>query len=468
MRSIQKGLLISVLCFFSISAFAQTKADQKIAVETAMWGIPIVSMDAMRQAFFRDAKAQYNDIVYWSQPADWKNQTTTPNSSSFYIYMNFNTKSSPLVLEMPPTYKVGIFGVILDAWQKPMTEVGEEGADKGKGGKYLILPPGYQGEVPKGYQTFRSDTFNGYVLFRFTPITNKEADVNRARDLIKKLKAYDFVAAKNPPRQKYIDMAGNLFDGLIKFDASFYNVLAKMINEEPVVKHDEDRMADLQKIGLAKGREFKPTDDQTKMFNRAIKEAHTYFKDRMTNGIESFASGSRWGLNREAMVGKKSLFTFDTADGLDFKSRGFTFYLAYATPQHLGAASFYLATIRDSQGKTFQGEQSYKLRIPAKVPAKLYWAVNVYELETAAFIRNSPIVGLDSFSKTLVTNDDGTVDIYFGPKPPVGREANWIYTEAGKPWFAFFRLYGPGPEVMNKTWVLPDVERTPAIRQAGF
>ena len=140
------------------TGMAQTKTPAMDAKEAAIWGIPIVSMDAMRQAYFRDAQARYNDIVFWSQPADWRNQTTTPNSSSFYVYFNFKTKNLPFVLEMPEAKDVGVFGVLMTAWQKPLTEVGPAGADQGKGGKYLILPPGYKGEIPKGYFVFRSET----------------------------------------------------------------------------------------------------------------------------------------------------------------------------------------------------------------------------------------------------------------------------------------------------------------------
>ena len=240
-----------------------------------------------------------------------------------------------------------------------------------------------------------------------------------------------------------------------------------MINEEPIINRDTNWMTQFKALGIEKGKTFKPSARQNQNFDKAIRQAHNSFKDRIVNGIEPFADGSRWGLNKEAMVGKDTLFSFVTSEGLDIKSRAFTYYLAYAPPQHLGAASFYLGGTKDAQGQALTGEQNYKLQIPAKVPAQLYWAVNVYEVDTAAFIRNSPVVGIDSYSKTLAINQDGTVDIYFGPKAPIGKESNWIFTQPGKPWFAFFRLYGPGPEVIKKTWILPDIEKVPAMRQAG-
>jgi len=136
------------------------------AVEAAIWGMPIVSVDAMRQAYFRGAKANYNDVVFWSKPSDWKNQTTTPNTSTHYVYFNFNTKEGPVVVEIPPAAEAGLFGSLLDAWQVPLADVGPEGEDQGKGGKYLLLPPDFKGETPAGYIIVRAQTYNGYALFR--------------------------------------------------------------------------------------------------------------------------------------------------------------------------------------------------------------------------------------------------------------------------------------------------------------
>lgn len=117
----------------TLPAGATVDSRQQLAAEAAVWGMPIVSVDAMREAFFRDAGAAYNDIVFWSRPADWKNQTTTPNSSSLYVYFNFNLKDGPVALDLPAAEGAGIFGSVLDAWQVPLADVGPAGEDEGKG-----------------------------------------------------------------------------------------------------------------------------------------------------------------------------------------------------------------------------------------------------------------------------------------------------------------------------------------------
>src|SRR2546422_66455 len=138
---------------------ADESAAYDAAVQAAIWGTPIVSFDAMRQAFFRDAQAMYNDVVFWSKPADWKFQITTPNASSHYVFFNFNTKEGPVVAEIPAAVEAGLFGSILDAWQVPLADVGPEGEDRGKGGKYVLLPPDHSGNVPEEYIPVRFQTY---------------------------------------------------------------------------------------------------------------------------------------------------------------------------------------------------------------------------------------------------------------------------------------------------------------------
>jgi len=135
----------------------KSDSDCKIynhAVESAVWGMPIVAFDAMRQAFLRDAGANYNDIVYWSKQADWKFQVTTPNASSWYVYIAINTKKGPIVLDIPPASGAGLFGSMNNAWQIPQADVGPTGLDQGKGGKYLLLPPDYKEKYQKAIFLF--------------------------------------------------------------------------------------------------------------------------------------------------------------------------------------------------------------------------------------------------------------------------------------------------------------------------
>src|SRR4029077_859419 len=137
------------------------------------------------------AKGAFNQIAYWSHLPDWKIQTLTPNPDAIYLtpYTN-NAELGPVVLELPAADEGSITGTVMDAWQCPLEDVGPAGVDKGKGGKYLILPPGYKDKVPAGYIPLPSDTYEGYALLRSIPKSGSTPDVARAVAYGKQVKLY--------------------------------------------------------------------------------------------------------------------------------------------------------------------------------------------------------------------------------------------------------------------------------------
>jgi hypothetical protein len=425
------------------------------AVEAAIWGMPLVSVNAMRQAFFRDAGAKYGDIVYFSKPSDWKFQFTTPNASTRYVYFNFNLRDGAYVLDIPPTVGAGLFGSLIDAWEVPLADVGPAGEDQGKGGKYLLLPPNYKAAVPSGCMPLHFATFNGYALLRSIPASTADADVSMALDLVKQLRLYPLAKAAKPPEQRFIDMAGKLLDGAVRFDASFFESLAHMVHEEPVFPRDLAAMGQLASLGIEKGTEFKADPARRAILARAAEDAHQGFMAGVRGG-EPWWPGTHW--NMIEKHGAKTGFTFQTEDALYVDERGTVFFFAFAAPKKLGAATFYVVGGNDSKGQILEGQKNYWLHVPPNVPAKQYWAVTVYDLDTACLIRNMPVPGLDSYNQKMKRNGDGSVDIYFGPNAPAGQQENWVATAPGKPWISVFRFYGPEKAVFEKTWKLGDIE----------
>ncbi len=436
--------------------FAQQPAStiEQKAMKAAIWGTPIVSVDAMRRAYFRDAHARYNDVVYWSKPADWKNQTTTPNATSNYVYFNVNLKAGPVVVEVPATAGAGLFGSILDAWQVPKADVGPEGTDAGKGGMYLLVPPGFKGNLPSGYLPLRFDTYNGYALFRVTPEDRTPAARERAVQFIKKLRVHPLAGANRRDEQRFIDMSGRLFDGIVHFDETFFTNLARMVEEEPMLPRDQAMVPLLKGVGIEKGVPFHlAAVDELK---KGAEEAHAAYVRRLPTFGQLHWSDRRW--RSPDPAGAKTGYSFESGGTLDVEARGLTYFLAYAPPSKIGKASFYLMAASDGAGDPLAGESSYKLHVPSHVPAKQFWSVTVYSVDTAAFVRESPRVELSSYSAVL--NPDGTADVHFGPKPPPGKAPNWVYTEPDKAWFAFFRLYGPEGPIYDKTFKLEDIQKT--------
>ena len=119
----------------------------------------------------------------------------------------------------------------------------------------------------------------------------------------------------------------------------------------------------------------------------------------------------------------------------------------------------YLASYRDRSGAFLNGSNAYRLKVPSGVPAANFWSVTVYSNQTRSMIRNKQ--GKISLGSTddLKVNDDGSIDLYFGPKRPEGSGSNWVQTNPNEGWFVLFRFFGPERQYYDKTWKLPDFEK---------
>jgi len=439
---------------FSAEELANRMVERR-AVDAIIWGMPLVSLDALRQAYHRDGKAKYGDIIWWPKGSTWKNQSFTVNTSLRYLFVFFNTKDDgPMVLDLPPAANGSSFlGTICDAWQVPLTDVGFEG----KGGKYLVLPPDYTGEVPAGYIPVRSKTYNTFAGLRSILASNSEEDVRKGDALVKQIKTYPLAKASNPPAQRFVDMTDTMYDGLAQFDESFYTSLARMLNEETVQPQDLQMMGMLRPLGIEKGKEFKPDAATVAQLKSAAAEAGAWLLGQQPKIGEDWWPGSQWKL-LVPPIGPQTGFKWAVPNYFDVDTRGAAFAGFFLPPAKLGGGSFYLAAYFDNSGQPLRGENNYRLRVPANVPVSQFWAVTVYNAETSALFLNLTRPTLDSLDKELRKNTDGSVDIYIGPKAPAGQESNWIFTPAGPSWFPWFRFYGPEKAVFDKSWKMPDIE----------
>jgi hypothetical protein len=335
-------LAVRALLGVAAAAHAQTFSPEELArrtierraVEAAIWGMPLVAFDAMRQAFLRDAGAQYNDIVYWSKQADWKFPVTTPNASSWDVYIAINTQDGPVVLDVPPAAGAGLFGSLNDAWQRPQADVGPHGEDHGNGGKYLLRPPDYDHPVPAGYLPVRFTTYNGYAILRAIPATTADVDVAQALDLVKYTRMYALTQAAHPPPQRHIDMAGKLFDAIARVDDTFYDSLARMGQEEPVQSRGLVAVGQLQSIGIEKGKPFHPDAATRVLLKHAIREARAGFI-RANMHLAPFHDGAHWAVP-VGDIGHATTFACQTADRFALDERAAFFFLGCAPPKKGG------------------------------------------------------------------------------------------------------------------------------------
>ena len=230
LKSTLSAAIMILSCFGISKGYAQDQKqspdiDYEImvqrATQAAIWGMPAAGMIDFEKATKRDLKGDVNDVIYVSKPFASRHGFLTANDVTPYAWGSLSTVKGPLVVEVPAANdKVGYFGTIVDAWDVPLIDVGTTGHDKGKGGKYLILPPGYKDETPKGYVVLPCNTFN--QGFSFRPVMKDGATFEDTTAYAKTLKIYQLADAANPPATRHIDAFPSSYGSLPTYDLSFF------------------------------------------------------------------------------------------------------------------------------------------------------------------------------------------------------------------------------------------------------
>ena len=430
------------------------------ACEAAIWAMPAVGVYDIELALQRDAGAEFGTVAYMTAPMDSRHGFLTANDVTPYVFTGLTTRDGPIVIDVPLAgEKAEFFGTIVNAWQTPIADVGPSGADKGKGGRYLILPPGYRGDVPDdGYLVFEADTYG--VHFAFPPIAKNGGTHADQAGYAQKLRWYLLSEAADPPPTEFVDVKEKPVNTLPVYDMTYFTDLDTVVQREPVLGRDRVMMNMLATIGIEKGRPFDPDEEMGAALMQGLECAYDSMQEHfITRSIVPFWEDRQWGVWRFAEGQPEAGFPYVTEDRVlvDDRAGGSYFWITYL-PKNLGGGTFYLTGIRDSDGHMLNGMDAYRLRVPADTPARDFWSVIVYSMKTKGFIEGADRVGLATPDLAgLVVNDDGSADIYFAPQAPAGRETNWIRT--GEDFFLLFRLYGPERPLFDKGWTLPDVER---------
>lgn len=334
------------------SAHAATPTDDDLAyqlvfqrgTQALIWGMPAASMmSVIRSAESQLGAVLNDDIIYFSKPMVSRHSFLTPNNVTPYVFSLMNTKGGPMVLEVPPaSEKVVFFGTAIDTWQVPIVDVGPEGEDKGKGGKYLFLPPGYDGEVPGGYLVYRPATYHVGTALR--PIQIEDGTLEEAVEYSKRLKAYPLSEAKSPKPNRYIDAYPKSWNTLPRYDLSFFEKLADVVNEEPVQPQDLVMMGLLSSLGIEKGKPFKVSPVAANALHDAIQLAYDEMLEYSITPGKSMAPYWRdrqWGVPNLPKEVLESGFQFAFKDRylIDQRAGGLTFWATWP-PRHLGKATF--------------------------------------------------------------------------------------------------------------------------------
>jgi hypothetical protein len=430
------------------------------AFEAVLWAMPASAIYRFRVGLLQLPGMADNAILTSVTPLAAKQQFITPNQTTPYTGAVSDLRSGPVVLEVPAkTEKVVLYGQVVDAWQATIAGVGQVGEDKGAGGKYLFLPPGYDGSVAKGYFVVRPSTYR--ITLAFRAIQLKGATVADATAYTKLIKMYPLAEAANPRPTRFVDLRPLTAQTMPHYDMQALKDIYDIVSVEPVQPRDKVMMGMLATIGIEPGKPFNPPEKYKADLERGVADAYYYMQKQDT---KLFAANLYWPDRHWSFVmvpDAQRGFEFVSKEAVEIDKRAaawffYTFYPKELTDQ---AGTVYLAPIADTSGRALQAGKTYRLRMPKDVPAREFWSLTVYERATWAFI-NNPLerAGLDSLHKdAMKMNADGSVDLYFGPKAPAGLESNWIPTMNKEP-YVWLRLYGPEPAFWNKSFKMPDVE----------
>jgi hypothetical protein len=458
-----------------------TLADELLfqrATQTYLWALPLINTLGMKVGSEATFGAGYNVLPIWKRRLDAKTLVTTPNSDVIYAmsYLDLG-KDGPLVFDAPPNLQ----GILLDAWQRPIPvdggtfagDVGLPGPDGGKGGKFLLLPPGFSGTVPEGYYVYRSSTNTVFVFLR--GFYQDPGNLTPAVSLLEQTKIYPLNGEATARPMKFPDASGVPVNMLPRRDFSAFEQLKGVVDAEGRSLASEDGLGMLASIGLVKGMPFKPSKHDRAILDRAARTA--YKMSRVVGLQETLDGGSlrvfadrRWlnpldTISEQNSLKVKDLSFRNTVSGytaLDSRIWFFTNYYSISPgmiSRVPGKGASYMIAFDDASGAPLSGGASYRLRLPPNIPAANFWSLTLYEAENASGLANGqPFPSLGSRDKPE-PSADGSTELYLGPKAPAGKQRNWLATVPGKGYFAIIRLYGPTEAALDKSWKPGDIER---------
>ena len=424
--------------------------DFQRACQAYIWAIPIVSFAQWQYSHNVQLGAENGQIIYFESYEDKLGGLTYNVTTPYAIPFIDLDAEGPFVAEMP---EGEIRGAAHDAWQIGITQITEPG-------KYLFVGPDQ--EIPseaeaQGFIVCQSPTNNLLLGIRLMPDTIAEREA-----LLEKVKLYPYSEKENPKPRGYFRPEGKPWSGTAPRGMEHWERLADILDREPVFERDRLFMAMLKPLGIEKGKPFNPDERQIEILTEAafvgeaMAKANDFFNPRLE--ASHYVEGSHWEYATVSPPDQR----WEHYDALD--GRAAWFYEAVTNDiamhgQETGWGQVYMAAYQDGDGDWLDGGVNYVLHLPPDVPAEAFWSMTLYDVDTRCIIRNQQGIADRSSRMDLLVNEDGSVDLFIGPDAPTGMESNWIPTVAGKAWFPYFRLYSPGKSFLDKTWVLPDIEK---------
>ena len=434
--------------------------DFQRACQVFLRNITASSMYAFRLGLARDlgVDAPYK-VAIWEDQFDAQSLLLTPNSETVYglTYLDLKT-DGPTVVEIGP----GVLGFLNDMWMREVVNFGPVGPDQGHGGRYLVLPPGYDGPVPSyGFHVVRPKTYGHWVVMR--GLRDSDGSSAEAIATLKKFKAYPLTEMDSPRETVFINASGKDLDTIHPVDSRYFDDLADLVQGEHPGAVDAETAGILAAIGIEHGKPFDPDERMAEILAEAAKVGSAM---ALATSYRTRLPLQRYDDRQWIEIGNTG-YPYYEQDGHTMLS-GLSLMGWFATGSSIamveppyGKGSAYMWTYTDANGDWLDGSKTYKMTMPAPIPAANFWSSVVYDVWTRSMLANGEAAAsLNQYADGVTASDDGSIELFFGPEPPVGNEGNWIRTVPGKGWFTILRIYGPIDGYFDHTWKPTDI--TPA------
>lgn len=430
--------------------------DYQRAVQAYIDTVPFVAFQALYEGLVVAGAGQVNDVPVFSKLLNAKTCVFTGNETTIYglnaIYLN----GEPVVLEMPAG---AIAGMIDNAWQQELTPLGLVGPNKGKGGKFLIIPTDYEGKIPSGYRVIKSDTDK--VIWMARGFVTEKSTAEDARNLLRTIKPYTLSQVGKKVNYNVVNLGEEAHDWCYKDTDGYFDTLANGWSKEPGRTQDKMLNSKLATLGI-KLNEKRVQPDQR--LSKILSKAEVMGRSMVNNlAYKSHDDDiTKWKGKRYENVFLGDNIQWEDDKYIDINRRALYAYQAITTSfamiaEWVGMGSKYFAAIMDSEGNRFDGGNTYRIPVPANVPAGRFWSVTIYDSATRSILDNkNGVASIDSYGN-FERSKDGSVDIIFSPNKPKGMEKNWIQTNPGQGYFLYFRIYSPEKEYYS-SFIMDDVE----------
>ncbi|PZM14598.1 DUF1254 domain-containing protein [Rhizobium tubonense] len=461
------------------------------AFMNTMQGVSVAAFDKGMQSI----GVKHNEVIVYSKLMDASSLFLTANADTIYFFGVLDLTRGPMVLEVPPK----ALGAIDDYWFRWVTDFGAPGPDRGEGGRYLVLPPGYDGPLPEGgFYVAHAKTNNVLWFGRSFMENNDPAPVVEGIKANTKIYPYQvggvgtsiaqFLAGDarlgkitEPPATVFHEGTAVSVNTVPPGDVSYFDMLNEIVQNEPATSLDPELMGSLAAIGIIKGKPFAPDERMKTILQEAAALANASSRSLFMAPRDPswfYYPNSSWsnllfqtGYQFETPIPEittSGVKPYPDTGYRTLNARSYFFYgvtgitpgMAMRLP---GVGSQYLLAMQDANKEYFDGGKTYKVALPKDIPEANFWSFTLYDNQTRSMLdtpQRYPRAGSQSFPSPAAQADtDGVTTVYFGPSQPEGvSRGNWVQTVPGKGYFAILRLYSPLEPFFTKEWRPSEIE----------